>query len=142
MQRSFKGQTLLPRRTCIAEPAASNDTWNRHGDTGSTIGNIYPSSSGRFAGWEQPRRPRGRCLGQDLWLNRSRGPRLFTTVVARGRDGLRPWSSARGTYTASRENLCGKWDRTVSVHEFIPHKVIHLEEKHVQRLMKKYQESH
>lgn len=37
--------------------------------------------------------------------------------------------SAKSTYTAASQNFCGKWDRTIFVHEFIPHEIIHLEEK-------------
>lgn len=44
--------------------------------------------------------------------------------------------SAKDTYTTASKNLCCEWDRTIFAHKFIPHKIIHLEEKYLQKLMK------
>ena len=38
----LKGQTLLPKTTSIAEPAASNGGFNRHDSTGSKTRDVYP----------------------------------------------------------------------------------------------------
>lgn len=68
--------------TSTAEPTASSDEFNRHDSTGSKIRNIYPSISGTVL---LSRKSRGAlvdaALVQDLWLNRSLSPHLFTTVL-------------------------------------------------------------
>lgn len=48
--------------------------------------------------------------------------------------------SEKYTYTASSKNFCCKWNRTIFEHKFIPHKIIHLEEKYLEA-DEKYKES-